>query len=184
MAFTPRTWVVGEVVGAAQLNSEIRDQFNNRFLAVRKTADTPRATATLADDPHLSVTVEASAVYQVESTLFFYTTDEANADLNLDWTVPAGATGRWAGFGQGTDALAGVPTPNANAALMRTVSSAIDTARSYGALIDTANPLTVHTRHLLVTSSAGTFALSWARTAAAGTVTLLQNSYMTLQRIA
>lgn len=31
MTTTPRTWVVGEVVTAAELNAEIRDQFNSFF---------------------------------------------------------------------------------------------------------------------------------------------------------
>lgn len=33
MTFAPRTWVVGEVVTAALLNQEIRDQFNSFFAA-------------------------------------------------------------------------------------------------------------------------------------------------------
>jgi hypothetical protein len=33
MTFAPRTWVVGEVVSAALLNSEIRDQFNSILAA-------------------------------------------------------------------------------------------------------------------------------------------------------
>lgn len=33
MTFTPRTWVVGEVVAAATMNTEIRDQFNSMFAA-------------------------------------------------------------------------------------------------------------------------------------------------------
>lgn len=33
MTFTPRTWVVGEVVSAAIMNQEIRDQFNEMFAA-------------------------------------------------------------------------------------------------------------------------------------------------------
>ena len=33
MTFAPRTWVVGEVVSAALMNQEIRDQFNSFFSA-------------------------------------------------------------------------------------------------------------------------------------------------------
>lgn len=33
MTFAPRTWVVGEVVSAAIMNQEIRDQFNSMFAA-------------------------------------------------------------------------------------------------------------------------------------------------------
>ncbi|MDH6435617.1 hypothetical protein M2158_004094 [Streptomyces sp. SAI-144] len=43
MTFTPRTWVVGEVVTAALLNAEIRDQFLSFFGAW--TSDTPAWTA-------------------------------------------------------------------------------------------------------------------------------------------
>lgn len=43
MTFTPRTWVVGEVVTAALLNQEIRDQFLSFFGAW--TSDTPAWTA-------------------------------------------------------------------------------------------------------------------------------------------
>ncbi|MEU9379994.1 hypothetical protein AB0D38_02840 [Streptomyces sp. NPDC048279] len=44
MTFTPRTWVVGEVVSAALMNQEIRDQFNSMFAAW--TAYTPAWTST------------------------------------------------------------------------------------------------------------------------------------------
>lgn len=43
MTFTPRTWVVGEVVSAAIMNQEIRDQFNSMFAAW--TAYTPTWTS-------------------------------------------------------------------------------------------------------------------------------------------
>jgi hypothetical protein len=43
MTFAPRTWVVGEVVSAAIMNQEIRDQFNSMFGAW--TAYTPSWTS-------------------------------------------------------------------------------------------------------------------------------------------
>ena len=43
MTFAPRTWVVGEVVTAALVNQEIRDQFNSMFAAW--TAYTPAWTS-------------------------------------------------------------------------------------------------------------------------------------------
>jgi hypothetical protein len=43
MTFAPRTWVVGEVVSAAVMNQEIRDQFNSMFSAW--TSYTPTWTA-------------------------------------------------------------------------------------------------------------------------------------------
>ena len=44
MTFAPRTWVVGEVVAAATMNTEIRDQFNSMFAAW--TTYTPSWTST------------------------------------------------------------------------------------------------------------------------------------------
>lgn len=44
MTFAPRTWVVGEVVSAALMNQEIRDQFNSMFSAW--TSYTPAWTST------------------------------------------------------------------------------------------------------------------------------------------
>ncbi|MFI8531809.1 hypothetical protein ACIGMX_16405 [Streptomyces aquilus] len=44
MTFAPRTWIVGEVVSAATMNQEIRDQFNSMFAAW--TSYTPTWTST------------------------------------------------------------------------------------------------------------------------------------------
>lgn len=144
---------------------------------VYKTSDLSRTSATLADDNHLTVQVDANAIYVVDGFLHFYTTDATNADINVDWTVPSGASGNWVGIGQPT----GATTTDGD---VRTVSSTIAAARSFGANTDTSNPLSIVTRAFLVTSSAGTYALSWARTGGAGTVTLLQNSYLKFQRYA
>lgn len=177
MAFTPRTWVVGEVVTAAQMNTEIRDQFNNRFPSAYKSADTIRSTATLADDPHLTLTVEANARYIMDALLHVDTSDATNADLNLDWSIPSGATGRWQGLGQPTSATGTDGT-------VRTVSSAIDAARNFGATVDSANPLAIRCSGHLVTTNAGTYACSWARTGGSGSLTMLAHSWVMLQRTA
>lgn len=46
MTFAPRTWVVGEVVDAATMNEEIRDQFNSMFAAWTAYAPTWSGTGT------------------------------------------------------------------------------------------------------------------------------------------
>ncbi|MDT9695367.1 hypothetical protein [Streptomyces sp. P17] len=178
MAFTPRTWVVGETVTAAIMNAEIRDQFNQRQLFTYKTADTPRATATQSDDPHLTLTAEANARYVMEGLLIVDTSDATQADLSLDWTVPAGATGRWVGIGQPSSATGTDGT-------VRTVVSNIDALRTYGATVDSANQLGIVLRGLLITSTtAGTYAVNWARTGTAGTLILVANSWLMLRRVA
>lgn len=49
MTFSPRTWSVGEIVTADQLNTEIRDQFNSMFAAW--TVYTPTWTCTTGTAP-------------------------------------------------------------------------------------------------------------------------------------
>lgn len=157
------------IAGGVEITSGVGE-----VLWAYKTADTARSTATLSDDPHLAVSVEANAVYEVEAFLSFITTDATNADLNLDWSIPAGATGKWMGIGQPVGATGTDGT-------VRTVTSNIDAARSFGA--DTTDPLGIIVKGTLVTAgSAGTYAVSWARTGASGTLTMQQFSNLKLVR--
>lgn len=155
------------ITGGVEITSGIGE-----VLFARKTADTARATATLSDDPHLTVTAEANSVYEVEALLSFTSTDATNADLNLDFTVPSGATGKWMGIGQPTSATG-------SDGIVRTITTAIDAARAYGA---TGDDLGIQVKGLLVTTNAGTYAVSWARTGASGTLTMQQHSYIKLVR--
>lgn len=149
-----------------------------QMLYARKSSDTARATATLSDDPHLTTTVVANAEYVVEMMLHWYTSDETNADLNLDFTIPASATGNYLSFAQPTS---GTTTDGT----VRTMSTVIDAARTYGADSDTANPSGMLYRGVLITgASGGTYAVQFARTGASGTLTMLANSYMKLTRVA
>lgn len=147
----------------------------------RKTGDTPRSTATLSNDPHLTMTLQANAVYEMEALLHFYQS-ALGTDINIDWTTPASATGRWTGFGQPVTGPGG-EVASTNAGYIRTVNTNVDAARTYGANTDTANPLSVYCKGLVITGgSGGTYALSWARNGAAGTTTLLEHSTLTLIR--
>lgn len=143
-------------------------------LWAHKAADTPRTTGT-GDDPDLTFAVAANAVYKVHGVLRVNTTDATNADINVDWTVPAGATGFWAGIGQPTSASGTDGT-------VRTQGSTIDASRSYGAIASAGNELAIVIDAILVTTSAGTYALNWSRTGASGTLTVMQNSYLELIR--
>lgn len=147
----------------------------------RKTGDTPRSTATLSNDPHLTVTLAANAVYEMEALLHFYQS-ALGTDINIDWTAPASATGRWTGFGQPVTGPGG-EVASTNAGYIRTVNTNVDAARTYGANTDTANPLSLYCKGLVITGgSGGTYALSWARNGAAGTTTMLEHSTLTLIR--
>jgi hypothetical protein len=145
-------------------------------MLVYKTADTARTSTTSSADPHLTLSVEANAVYTVHGLLIFNGSDEAT-DMNVDWNAPSGSTGIWAGLGQPT----GATTTDGD---VRTVGSGITSARSYG--VDNggaSNPLTIIVNTLLVTSStAGTYELVWGCVNSSGTVTLMANSFLEVQR--
>lgn len=164
---TDDSFVVGTNFSALGIGQE---------LFARKTADTARATASVTDDPHLSVSVSGSAVYVVTGVIHFRTTDATNADITIDWSTPTGSDGIWIGIGQGSGASSTDGT-------VRTMSSVINAARGYGA--DTAaDALAVHVRGLLVTTDPGTYAMAWARSGGSGTLTVLAHSYIHLQRVA
>ncbi|MET9385298.1 hypothetical protein ABZY09_30560 [Streptomyces sp. NPDC002928] len=163
--------------GAFNVGGNLTVSGVGQVLAAYKTADTARTSATVTDDPHLAVSVAANAVYLVTAYLMVDTSDASTADLNLDWTVPASADGKWVGLGQPVGATSTDGT-------MRTVSTIIDQARTFGATVDSANPLSIVVHATLKTVSAGTYACSWARTGGSGTLTMLQYSSLILRRVA
>jgi hypothetical protein len=147
-----------------------------RSLFVRKPANTARTSATMFADDHLSLAVEANSVYTIEALLHWTTTDESTADLSMAFTVPSGATGTYLAPSQSISATS-------VQGQVRTMSTDIAASRSYGALTDTANPLGVVFRGLLITgASAGSFTMVFARTGGSGTVTMLANSWLLLTK--
>lgn len=147
-----------------------------RQIFARKTANTARTSATLQADDHLSVAVEANSVYTVEGMFHWYTTDIDTADLNLAFNVPSGATGTSLGYAQST----GATSTNGS---VRTLSTDIAASRTYGALTDTSNPMTMLYRALLITgANAGNYTMMVARTGGSGTITMLTNSWLLLTK--
>jgi hypothetical protein len=146
---------------------------------VRKTADTSRSTTAVADDPHLSFSVEANAVYIVEGMLLCSNTT-ADDDINLDWTVPSGSDGSWGGVGYQLNTAGGT---DANA---RMFGQSITSARSFGTSDDGAAGMTVILIHatLITGSTAGTHTLQWAQLQSTGTLTVYADSFLKYTRIA
>ncbi|MFF9205149.1 hypothetical protein ACF1AE_25675 [Streptomyces sp. NPDC014986] len=173
------TFVYGKANGtvATLLQSAGASEIGKRQF-VRLDADFTRQSTTLADVPGLMLTVAADAIYTVEGLLHWYTTDEANSDLNLDWVAPVGATGTWLGFAQPISA-------NSGEGVVRTISTALTAARSYGARADADNPSGMVFRALVRTgSTAGTYGPQIARTAGTGTITLCRDSWLKAERVA
>lgn len=146
-----------------------------KSLFARKTADTNRTSTTLTADPDLSVTLLPNAVYRLEATLFVGTTDQTNGDIALQWALPGSTAASWALLGQPTTATSGTGS---------IVTQAVGGSQlSLGAI--TAADLAIISQGLIETdATGGTFALNWARSGTAGTVSLRARSHMSLTRVA
>jgi len=90
---TPKTWSVGEVLTAANMNLHLRDNLN--FLkpeVARKTADQGVSSTTYVDVTGFSFAVAASEVWIIQIDM--------DVDINgtskvkFLWSVPSGATGQ------------------------------------------------------------------------------------------
>lgn len=93
MTFTPRTWVVGEVVSAAMLNQEIRDQFNSMFAAWTSYTPTWTSTSTapVLGNGTLSgryMKIGRNVLCQINLTVGSTTTFGSG---NYSWSLPAAA---------------------------------------------------------------------------------------------
>ncbi|MBM7088130.1 hypothetical protein JTP67_06100 [Streptomyces sp. S12] len=137
-----------------------------------------RQSNTLGDVPGMSFPVVANAVYTVEGMFHWTTTDEANSDLNFDWTTPAGASGTYLAFAQPT-------SQTGFDGIVRTMSTAIAASRTFGASADTSNPSGMVFRALLVTAgTSGLYSMQIARTGGTGIITLRKDSWVMLRRVA
>ena len=157
----------------------------------RKTADTSiTASATTVADPHLQFEVEANGVY-IWNAMIVYD-GHIDGDLNVDFTAPSGSAGEWGGAGAGRPVTGASATPTlridtagVSGYLIRTETSDVSAARSYGCLgVGTTLSLLL-AGVLRVGSTGGTFSLDWAQQASHATATTLYtDSYMWLQRTA
>lgn len=156
------------------------DEINDWFVNVRwkrKTANTDRvSTTTFADDPDLSVTVDANEVYEIRCTLLVHSSSQVAGDFKMKFTGPAGATLLATAYGY--DAAA--TTNNGVVAAGLT----LNTSGSFGivSIVEPWNPVQVN--GVLVTSvTAGLFTLQWAQNTTSATVTRLQaHSFLRLER--
>jgi hypothetical protein len=152
-----------------------------KTLFARKSADTSRInTTTMSDDPHLTVTVAASATYLIYAYLAYQA--GTTGDINVAFTQPTGAAGSWQGTGLGRGVTASVGTDGFTVR-MNTNDIGTTQPRSYGG--DTTNQA-IQIMGIVRTSSSGTFAVQWSQAAVdSGTATILRtDSWMQLVRVA
>lgn len=104
MAWTaPRTWIVGEVVTAALMNTHVRDNLlaiGQHVRIVKTATETVNSSTTLQDDNELLFTVNSGETWAVEMLLFY--SSNATADFKAVIVATATSTGGWGGQGQNT----------------------------------------------------------------------------------
>jgi hypothetical protein len=144
-------WTAGQELTAADLAA-------GQSLIAYKTASTDRSsTTTFSDDPELTFSLAASAIYIVEFYLFY----AGNTGLmQTKWTVPAGATGNRSAMGPGSTAT----DANSNNISMRSGVHAYATAVLYGNRgVGSLNQSIAEETALVTTTTAGTCAISWTQ---------------------
>lgn len=162
------TWVSGQILTASDVNTWFVP------LAAVKTADTSRAsTTTLTADPDLTLSVGANSTYFVELILIYTGASGVNF-FQWDFTVPTSATYVYSFIYQNSAGTTNVQQQNAG------------TSGSWANTTGVTNFLSMEIKGTLTTSStAGTFALTWAQHASGATNTTLRaGSQMMARRIA
>jgi hypothetical protein len=158
-------WATNQVLLASDVNTWFVP------LAAYKTSATGRTSTTLVIDPDLQITLAASAVYDVHAAIIHQTTGGSSA-FSFAWTSPTLVSSTYAatyaqpgpviaGWGHGFDGTAVAVAASDN-------------------LVHGINIMGTVT----VSSTGGTFGLSWAAaTASSGTVSVLTGSLLTARRI-
>jgi len=180
----------GAITGNLTVTGNFTASGIGQILVKVKSADTSRAsTTTVADDPHLTFTVAASATYIIDG--FLYYSADTTGDIQVSWTAPSGATGQWLGNGVGTSVASatssGGTTTNVTTSwgyTIRAESTTMPAARAFGG-IDSGTLLGVQIVGTVHSAAGGTFAMSWAQNSSSSTATkLYTDSWVRLQRVA
>lgn len=161
------TFAAGEDITATKLNQI------NTTLTAYKTVDEPLNTnASVQDDDHLFVAVEASKTYAVYGRLWWTSTSQT-PDIRVGFSGPTGATMTHSLIGQPTSATSGTGTVDTG------VATAIGTEHTRGTINGDLTGFLVGT--LVVSTTAGTFRLRWSQaTSDAANVTLKAGSWIVL----
>ena len=188
MAWTsPRTWVAGEIVTAALLNTHVRDNLNDladgawgrdTTFVVKPSNESVIASTTMQDDAHLQLPVSASAKYIVSVCLF----GQANNtnDGKFGWSLPSG-TFNMLKNAPSTAIAAGTTNAEGNWAGL----VAATTSTSNAGLTDASITMGFEFKALLeIGGTGGTATLQWAQLVSGSTLTVLAGSWLYAHRVA
>lgn len=166
-------WAAGDLITASGLNY-------TQGQRIYKAAATSRSsTTTLADDPDLTVTLDANAVYFIEMHLHFVA--QTTPLIKTAWTVPSGATGNRMAIGSGSAAS----DTNMNNVSGRFGVHGFTTEVVYGTRGANTNQSGAIESAIVTTTSSGTLALQWAQNTSNATASQMSaGSMMFVKRIA
>ncbi|MEU2730122.1 hypothetical protein ABZ650_20635 [Streptomyces griseoviridis] len=156
----------GQRVTGTLLQSMITDTYT------KNTTQTRASTTTLADDPDLTATLEATATYHVVFYIHYAALD--TSQLQTAWTVPAGASGNRSAMGAAYQLASGAATAAAaDGGYARSGVHGYSTAVRYGTRNNASNQCLVIEESVLTTTAGGTLALQWAQALSSATATSL-----------
>lgn len=160
-----------------RLTAELLDSMLPRF--ARKTTDTSRAsTTTLADDEHLTFTVEANAVYAMDGWIKYFAS--TTPDIQIGFATPTGTLGEWGWLMPGSTTTG---TATAGYSIRTDTNDAADPRAGYGT--SDSNMYTPISGLWRIGSTAGSLTLRWAQNTSNATATIVfTDSWLRLQRIA
>lgn len=144
----------------------------------RKTSDTTYTTTSVVNDTELVLAVEANAIYEMNGTIYSSHT-VPNSDLVIDFDAPVGTDGSWSGTGRAVD------TGGADSGDVRFVGTAVTASRSFGTddAGSSAPTATLITAIIIVGATAGNYTVQFGMLTASGTLTIYNDSFITLRRI-
>ncbi|MFH8805471.1 hypothetical protein ACH4F6_39020 [Streptomyces sp. NPDC017936] len=147
-------------------------------LHAAKTASTSRAsTTTISADPDLQLPVVANAQYLLH--FYFRISGLPTADMDIQFTTPAGCTGSYAVTGR----LAGASAADTDARTSTRIAWNVETL--YATPSTTAAQVNHGAGRLITGPTAGTLSVDWAQNISSTTASIMEaDSWLELRRIA
>lgn len=182
---TPRTWVVGEVVTAALMNAEIRDQMSAlrsaEEVVLKTAAEALPSSTTMQNDNHLLASLAANALYKLTARLAV--TGSASGDFKMAWTLPTGATAP-ARFCRGPSVSTTGSTADSTLTRLSMLANGHSVQVNYG-VFNTSDPTFVEEiLYIDTAATAGTAQLQWAQNVSSATATTVEaGSFIECRRI-
>lgn len=157
-------------------SSVLITRFNSVLVANKQGATTITNTTATANDPHLTLAVDANATYLFEAFILY--SSSATADFSAGYSAPAGAALIWS-----ADAVNVGDTSNASNATISRAGADINSTLAHGGA-GSQSVVAKHSGRLVVGTTPGNFVMRWAQyVAEASNSTVLPGSWLKLTRI-